>query len=117
MELIYTALNESDLALVRGLTHAGKTLFMAHYCNYSLYPTLIIMNDESPASYNRTLDIGNVSGLSFNVVFDSDTNLESLLQRYCDTKGPQQIIVDNISGINGSTIKKGLNIVAKVYIF
>ena len=117
MELIYNTLNESNRALILGLTHAGKTTFMANYCNYSVYPTVIIMNDESMASYNRILDIGNISGPSFNVVFNSDANLESLLLRYCDTKGPQLIIVDNLSRINGSTIKKGLNIVAKVNIF
>ena len=77
MELNYSALNDSDLALVRGLTHARKTTFMANYCNYLLNPTVIIMNDESMTSYNRTLDIGNISGPSFNVVFDYDANLKS----------------------------------------
>ena len=67
------------------------------------------MNDESMSSYNRTLDAGNIPGPKFDVVFYYDTNLEN-----CNTTKPQQIIVDNLSGINGSTVNKGLNVVAKV---
>ena len=78
MKLIYTVLNDSDLALVRGLTQAWKTTFMANYCNYSVYPTVIIMNDESMASYNRILDIGNISGQALTLFL-----ILQISNRYC----------------------------------